>query len=87
MAIVMRPSDSRAAADLALFLCKQGCGTIVSEDGTITVEPPHDLHVQQARMEVELYVRLWQALHGLRVDLLHCAAPTAPLWSGKNVPA
>jgi hypothetical protein len=74
MAIVLRLSDSRAIPELTLFLRKQGCRAKSSEDGTVIVELPHALHVQQARMEVELYVRLWQALHGLRVDFLDLAA-------------
>jgi hypothetical protein len=28
------------------------------------------IRLRQARMELELYVRVWQALHGIGVDLL-----------------
>jgi hypothetical protein len=28
------------------------------------------LHQEQARLEVELYVRVWQALHGIGVDFI-----------------
>jgi hypothetical protein len=32
---------------------------------------PHDIHEEQARMELGLYERLWQALHAsARVDLI-----------------
>jgi len=44
----------------------------VAKDGTVIVELPHVLHEEQARMELGLYIRLWQALHGVsvRIDLL-----------------
>jgi len=70
MAIVLRPSEPRVIPELTLFLCKQGCRAKAREDGTIIVEPPHALHATQAHMELELYIRLWQALHGSRVEFL-----------------
>ena len=44
----------------------------VAKDGSVIVELPHVLHQEQARMELGLYIRLWQALHGVsvRIDLL-----------------
>jgi hypothetical protein len=74
--IRLRPSDPEACGDLAFFLCRHDCHAQVVEDGTITVELPHALHQEQARMELSLYIRLWQALNGVsvRVDLVGCEA-------------
>jgi hypothetical protein len=68
MAIRLRPSEDECGDDLAFFLSRHG----VAKDGTVTVEFPHVLHQEQARLELGLYIRLWQALHGVsvRVDLL-----------------
>jgi hypothetical protein len=52
------------------FLSRHDCRAEVADGETVIVELPHVLHLAQARMEVELYVRLWQALHGVTVDLL-----------------
>jgi hypothetical protein len=55
---------------LAVFLTRQGCPATVVGAETVAVELPHALHGEQARMEVDLYVRLWQALHGVRVEVV-----------------
>jgi hypothetical protein len=72
MVLRLWPSEPEVGDDLALFLCRHGCFAEVAKDGTVTVELPHLLHQEQARMELGLYIRLWQALHGVsvRVDLL-----------------
>jgi hypothetical protein len=67
----LRVSEPRVADDLASFLSGHDCRAEVAEDGTVMVELPHVLHRDQARMELELYIRLWQALRGVSVDLLH----------------
>jgi hypothetical protein len=70
--IRLRPSEPEVRNDLAFFLCRHGCCAEVVGDGTVIVELPHVLHQEQARMELGLYIRLWQALHGVsvRVDLV-----------------
>ena len=70
MTIRLRVSEPRVADDLASFLSRHDCRAEVAEDGTVLVELPHVLHQDQARLELELYIRLWQALRGVRVDLL-----------------
>lgn len=70
MAIRLRPSEDEWGDDLAIFLSRNGCSAEAAKDGTVTVELPHVLHQKQARMELGLYIRLRQALHGVRVDLL-----------------
>ena len=72
MALRLWPNEPEVCDDLALFLCRHGCFAEVAKDGTVIVELPHVLHQEQARMELGLYIRLWQALHGVsvRIDLL-----------------
>jgi hypothetical protein len=71
MTIRLRVSEPRVAHDLASFLSGHDCRAEVAEDGTVLVELPHLLHRDQARLELELYIRLWQALRGVSVNLLH----------------
>jgi hypothetical protein len=70
MTIRLRLSDPGSADALALFLSRRECPAEAAEDGTVMVELAHAPHEEQARMELELYVRVWQALHGIGVDLL-----------------
>jgi hypothetical protein len=42
----------------------------VGEDGTVSVGLPHGLHEKQAQMELELYIRLWELLHGTRIEVV-----------------
>jgi hypothetical protein len=68
--IRLRLSEPRVAEDLATFLSRHDCRAKVAADGTVLVELPHVLHRDQARMELELYIRLWQALRSVTVELL-----------------
>jgi len=70
MTIRLRLSEPRVADGLAFFLCRHECRAEAAEDGTVMVELAHALHPEQARMELELYIRVWQALHGIGVDFL-----------------
>ena len=70
MTILLRPQEEGLATALALFLTRQGCPATVVGSESVAVELPHALHGKQARMEVDLYVRLWQALHGVRVEFV-----------------
>jgi hypothetical protein len=69
LTILLRPQEAGLSTALALFLTRQGCPAKVVGSETVQVEPPHTLHHEQARLEVDLYIRLWQALHGVRVDV------------------
>jgi hypothetical protein len=70
MTIRLRLSEPGLADALALFLSRRECPAEVAEDGTVMVELAHALHQEQARMELELYVRVWQALHDIGVNFL-----------------
>jgi hypothetical protein len=72
-ALHLRTREPELAPALALFLRRQGCAAHVRPDGTVSVELPHDLHEKQAQMELELYVRLWEVLHGTRIEVLDWA--------------
>lgn len=65
----MRPNDDELAPSLAFFLRRHGCHVDLDEDGTLVVEPPHEVHDMQARLEVQLYVRLWAVLHDADVTI------------------
>jgi hypothetical protein len=70
LTILLRPQEEGLSTALALFLTRQGCPAKVVGSETVQVELPHTVHAEQARMEVDLYVRLWQALHGVRVEVV-----------------
>ncbi len=68
--ILLRPHEAGLSTALALFLTERGCPATVVGSETVRVELPHTLHGKQARMEVDLYVRLWQALHDVPVEVI-----------------
>lgn len=39
------------------------CITRVDDDGSVIVEVPDAIGEEQARLEVELYIKAWQASH------------------------
>jgi hypothetical protein len=55
---------------LALFLSRQGCPATVVGSGSVEVGLPHGLHGEQAGMGGKPLLRLWQALHGVRVAFI-----------------
>jgi hypothetical protein len=72
MTIRLRPSDPETCIELASFLRGHDCRAEVAGDGTVLAYLPHPFHEKQARMELALYIRLWQVLHGVsvRADLV-----------------
>jgi hypothetical protein len=67
MKLRLRPSDPETCDVLAFFLRRHDCRAEVANDGTVLVGLPHALHREQAGMELCLYIRLWQVLHGVSV--------------------
>jgi hypothetical protein len=65
----VQPVERELAPALAHYLRRQGCSTELTREGAIIVTPPHELHDEQAELELRLYVRLWEVLHGTRVSL------------------
>lgn len=52
-----------AREELLEFLRRANCVTRVEDDGSVIVEVPEALGEEQARLEVELYIKAWQASH------------------------
>jgi hypothetical protein len=46
------------------FLERRECAVVQVESDMLEVELPHELHTEQARLELDLYLRVWQSLHG-----------------------
>lgn len=73
----VRLSDPRLAEELLGFLRRADCIADVgdvhahAEGIAVEVEVPQAYDAQQARMEVSLYLRVWEAMHpGSGVELL-----------------
>lgn len=49
--------------DLLAFLRRADCVASLAEDGSIEVEVPKAYGDEQARMEIDLYLKAWQAAH------------------------
>ena len=45
------------------FLERRECAVVQIDAETLEVELPHKLHAEQARLERDLYLRVWQSLH------------------------
>jgi hypothetical protein len=52
-----------AREELLEFLRRANCTTRVDDDGSVIVEVPDAVGEAQARLEVELYIKAWQASH------------------------
>ncbi len=71
MSVRLRLDDPALVANLLDFLGRRGCPGERDSDDTIEVELPDDLPVEQGRLELDLYLRVWQSLHGwTRVDVV-----------------
>jgi len=70
MTIRLRLSEPGLAEDLASYLSRHDCRAFAAEDSSVIVALPHLLHQEQARLELELYLRLWQAVRGVSVARL-----------------
>ena len=67
MDVTLRLSNPGELDALRAFLEKRECRVQVLAPDLLHVGLPHELHDQQARMEVDLYLRVWS----------HC---TTPAW-------
>ena len=56
-------SDPELADTLRDFLERRECAVIEIDAETLDVELPHEVHAEQARLELDLYLRVWQSLH------------------------
>lgn len=60
----LRLADPELVESLREFLERRECEVVEIDAETLEVELPHELHAEQARLELELYLRVWQSLHG-----------------------
>jgi len=70
MDVMLRLSDPGERDALRAFLEKRECRVEEIAPDMLRVGLPHELHDQQARMEVDLYLRVWESLHDSRVEIV-----------------
>ena len=70
MDVTLRLSDPGERDALRAFLEKRECRVHVLAPDLLHVALPHELHDQQARMEVDLYLRVWESLHDSRIEVV-----------------
>jgi hypothetical protein len=63
MGVRLRLGDPDLAESLSDFLRRRECAVAQVDSDTLEVSLPHELHEQQARLELDLYLRVWQSLH------------------------
>jgi IS5 family transposase len=63
MGVRLRLSDPELADSLRDFLQRRECAVVQLEADILDVSLPHELHAAQARLELDLYLRVWQSLH------------------------
>lgn len=62
-AVNIRVSDPSLAGDLLRFLRAKGCAVEPVSEDTLSVELREVPRSDAATLEVELYLRVWEALH------------------------
>jgi hypothetical protein len=70
MDVTLRLSDAADREALRAFLEKRECRVEVLAPDLLRVGLPPELHDQQARLEVDLYLRVWESLHDSRVEVV-----------------
>jgi hypothetical protein len=63
MGVRLRLSDPELAESLRDFLERRECAVVQVDADVLEVGLPHELHAEQARLELDLYLRVWQSLH------------------------
>jgi hypothetical protein len=67
--VTLRLSDPGEREALRAFLEKRECRVEDLAPDLLRVGLPHELHDDQARLEVDLYLRVWESLHDSRIDI------------------
>jgi hypothetical protein len=70
MDVMLRLSDPGERDALRAFLERRECRVEEIAPDLLRVGLPHELHDQQARLEVDLYLRVWESLHDSRVEIV-----------------
>jgi hypothetical protein len=63
LGVRLRLSDPELIDNLSDFLERRECAVVQIDTETLDVELPHEHHAAQARLELDLYLRVWQSLH------------------------
>jgi hypothetical protein len=63
LGVRLRLSDPELADSLRRFLERRECTVVHLEADVLEVDLPHELDAEQARLELDLYLRVWQSLH------------------------
>ena len=64
MGVRLRLSDPELVESLRTFLERRECAVGQVDADTLEVSLPHELDADQARLELDFYLRVWQSLHG-----------------------
>jgi hypothetical protein len=70
MDVTLRLSPPGERDALRAFLEKRECRVEELAPDLLRVQLPHELHDQQARLEIDLYLRVWESLHDSRIEIL-----------------
>jgi hypothetical protein len=63
LGVRLRLADPELIDSLRWFLERRECAVVQVDGETLEVDLPHKLHAQQARLELDLYLRVWQSLN------------------------
>ena len=70
MHVTLRLTDPDERDALRTFLEKRECQVEELAHDLLGVGLPHELHDEQARLEVDLYLRVWESLHDSRIEII-----------------
>jgi hypothetical protein len=72
MRVHLRLSNQDLADDLLAFLRRREClGERIDGSDLLEVALPHTLQEAQAKMELDLLLRVWQVMHpGIRIEVV-----------------
>lgn len=70
MDVTLRLTNPGERDALRAFFEKRECRVEVLGEDLLRVGLPHELHDRQARLEVDLYLRVWESLHDSRVEVV-----------------
>ena len=70
MRVTLRLSNPGERDALRAFLEKRECHVEELGHDLLGVALPHELHDEQARLELDLYLRVWESLHDSQIELV-----------------
>jgi hypothetical protein len=70
MDVTLRLSAPSERDALRAFLEKRECRVDELAPDLLRVQLPHELQDQQARLEIDLYRRVWESLHDSRIEIM-----------------